>query len=78
MLILGAIGEPGHAIATLGRIRDEFKALALNPETGKGFSVSLKVVTARKPIIPGHMSAQSVTENGLIVDYSGDESTIGG
>ena len=63
-------------MATLGRIRDEFKAIALNTEKGKDFSINLKVVTARKPLIPGHMAADSVMGSGLPTESS-DDSTIG-
>lgn len=69
--------DPAHTISTLAKICEEFKELALNPETGKNFKVNLRVMTARKPFIPGHCTTQSVTENGQMVDFSGDDSTIG-
>ena len=59
----------------LSDICDEFRALA---ETSRDFKVSLKVLTARKPLVPGHLTAQSVTENGMAGEYtSGDDSTLG-
>jgi hypothetical protein len=71
--------DPHVAAATLARIQAEFKALALNPETGRDFMVNLRVATARKPLVEGFETASSLTENGtaLAADTSGDESTIG-
>ncbi len=70
--------EPDEARASLGRMCDQFKAAALNPELSGELRFGLKVLTARKPLVPGHCTAQSVAENGQIVYYySGDDSTIG-
>ncbi len=69
--------DPDRARASLDRICDDFKALAMDPNRGDDFAVGLKVLTARKPLVPGYCTAQSVPETGNIVDFGRDDSTIG-
>ncbi|KAK4196733.1 S-adenosyl-L-methionine-dependent methyltransferase [Triangularia verruculosa] len=56
----------------------ETKAIADDPDRLNSFVVKLRVMTGRKPLVPGQWTAKGLAENGDINDYSGDESTIGG
>ncbi|TPX13772.1 uncharacterized protein E0L32_005716 [Thyridium curvatum] len=68
--------DPDNTVQILDRVVEQFKNLALDPEKGKDFKVNLKVVVARKPLVPGHCTTRNIAENGSM-DYSGDDSTIG-
>lgn len=59
-------------------IGQQLISMALKPETSKGFDVRLRVLVARKPMIPGQWTAQNLTEFAEMREYSTeDDSTIG-
>jgi SAM-dependent methyltransferase len=56
----------------------ELKKMADDPRRARGFAVKLRVIVGRKPAVPGQWTAQSLAENGEIVDDSSEsQSTIG-
>ncbi len=70
--------SPERVRAACEQVCDEMKAI-YHGQGGRERELNIKliVVMARKPLVPGQWSAQTMTENGQMVEYSGDESTIG-
>lgn len=55
----------------------ELKKMAEDPKRAKGFVVKLRVLVGRKPEVPAQWTAQSLTQNGEMREFSEDDSTIG-
>jgi SAM-dependent methyltransferase len=53
------------------------KEVAQDPDRVEPFVAKLRVITGKKPMVPGQWTAMKLNENGDINDYSGGESTIG-
>ncbi len=70
--------EPKYVRELCDRVAQETKAIAEDPTRERGFCVKLRILTARKPEQPAHLTAKGLNGNGDMNDYSGgDDSTIG-
>ncbi|KAK0710944.1 S-adenosyl-L-methionine-dependent methyltransferase [Lasiosphaeris hirsuta] len=70
--------ESNYVRDLCGKLAQETRALAEDVSRLEGFVVKLRVLTGRKPDVPGQWNAMALNENGDINNYSGgDDSTIG-
>lgn len=77
-LLTKYLGWDADAVRELcDRAARETKMVAEDPARVDAFVVKLRVVVARKPLVPGQWTAKTLSETGEINEYSGDESTIG-
>lgn len=69
--------EADYVRGLCDEVSHELKKMAEDPKRAKGFVVKLRVLVGRKPEVPGQWTAQGLTENGEMREFSEDESTIG-
>jgi len=69
--------EADYVRGLCDEVARELKKMAEDPKRAKGFVVKLRVLVGRKPEVPGQWTAQSLTENGTVREFSEDESTVG-
>jgi len=81
-LTTGLGWDPDYARGLCAKVAEEIKALAEDPSRAKGFSIHVRVLKARKPLVGEAVERRWTTSVALgedgEIDYSGgDDSTIG-